>query len=63
MAHQSALDPICNKCQQAMAWVAEHIIDSKPIAVFHCESCGKYAAVQTAANDPVSKAPRSSTGL
>jgi hypothetical protein len=44
MTFQNIPGPICGKCQERMTWVAEHIVDSKPMQVFHCEACDKYAA-------------------
>lgn len=40
---QSIPGPISGKCQQHMAWTAQHIVDSKPIQVFRCETCDRYA--------------------
>jgi protein-arginine kinase activator protein McsA len=56
--------PTCGKCQQAMTWVAEQIVDTKPMQVFHCENCDKYAAALPGTNGvSTSIAPGLVTGL
>ena len=55
--------PICGKCQQRMTWVSEQIVDSKPMQVFHCETCDKLAAALPSTNGvPTSAAPGIVTG-
>jgi hypothetical protein len=27
-----------------MTWVSEQVVDNKPMQVFHCDTCEKYAA-------------------
>jgi hypothetical protein len=43
--------PICRKCQRPMAWVSEQVVESKPMQVFQCEVCDKYAAALPGTND------------
>jgi protein-arginine kinase activator protein McsA len=56
--------PICNKCQEHMAWVSEQIVGNIPIQVFHCETCDKYAAELAGTNGVKAEvAPGLVTGL
>jgi hypothetical protein len=48
--YQNMIGPICGKCQDRMTWVAEHIVSSKPMQVFHCQACDKYAAALPSTN-------------
>jgi hypothetical protein len=47
-----------------MTWVSEQIVDNKPMQVFHCENCDKYAAALPGTNGvSTSIAPGLVTGL
>jgi len=45
MTKSNVVGPECSKCGKPMPWVAVELVDKKPINVFHCDSCDKFAAL------------------
>jgi hypothetical protein len=37
--------PLCTKCNEAMVWKSEQIVDRDHMQVFQCETCAKLEAV------------------
>lgn len=51
MSSHDTRSPACIRCTQPMVWASEQIVSTKPVQVFHCEPCDKYAAVANKFND------------
>jgi hypothetical protein len=50
MSIKNMYAPVCGRCQQTMTWVSEQIVDNKPMQVFYCETCDKFAAALPGTN-------------
>jgi hypothetical protein len=43
--YRKIVAPLCKKCDEAMVWKSEQIVDGKQMQVFQCVTCEKLEAV------------------
>jgi hypothetical protein len=43
--------PECSSCRKPMEWLSVELVGTKPMNVFHCEACEKFAAAAASAAD------------